>query len=162
MGTKLLSGNPNSIVVDMASAIACNPGDIVVLDIGGTTLGWPISNTVAHLTSLAAMQELAHDSFIGIALDGKVAGRAKPVRVATEGVFSIPIVAVTAAPIGTLYGIQTTDGDHGPPILDQVVIAVSEAKLAIGVLVKPTLATDTHAHIRIFSTKTIGGPQNKA
>jgi len=161
MGTKLLSGNPNSIVVDMASAVVCKPGDAIILNIGDTTVGFPASNMASHVTDLATVQEAVHDSFLGIALDGKVAGRAKPVRVATEGVFSIPIAATTAAPIGTPFGLYNDDGLHGPP-LDQLAIAVATDNLAIGKLVKPTLATDTHAHIRIFSTKTIGGPQAMA
>lgn len=161
MGTKLLSGNPNAIVVDMASAVVCKPGDVIITNIGATSLGFPASNMAAHLTDLATVQEAVHDSFLGIALDGKVAGRASQVRVATEGVFSIPIAAAAAAPIGSWFGLYNDDGAHGPP-LDQLAILVATANLAIGVLVKPTLATDTHAHIRIFSTKTIGGPQTPA
>jgi predicted RecA/RadA family phage recombinase len=157
MGTRHVSGDPWPVEVDMAAATVCYKGDFIVQSLADPQIGFPASNTVLHETDLATIQELAHDSFIGIALEDKVAGKAKAVQVATEGIFEIPITAATAAVVGALFGPDNA-GTH-TAIVDQRAVLVAAANLSFGVLVKPTLAADTHAHIRIFGTKTTGGMQ---
>lgn len=155
MGTRHVSGESWPVEVDMASATVCYKGDFIVQSLADPQIGFPASNTAIHETDLATIQGLAHTSFIGIALEDKVAGKAKAVQVATEGIFEIPITAAAAAVIGALFGPDNATGHTA--IVDQRAVLVATAALSFGVLVKPTLATDTHAHIRIFGTKTTGG-----
>ena len=158
MGTRHVSGDPWPVEVDMAAATVCYKGDFIVQSLADPQIGFPASTTVLHETSLAVIQALAHTSFIGIALEDKVAGKAKAVQVATEGIFEIPITAAAAAVVGALFGPDNSDGPAGhTAIVDQRAILVATDTLAFGVLVQPTVAADTHAHIRIFGTKTTGG-----
>jgi len=157
MATRHVSGDSWPIEVDVASAIAVYKGDLMIQSLADPQVGFPASNMATHVTDLATVQEALHDAFLGIALEDKLAGKAKAVQVATEGIFEIPITAAAAAPVGQLYGCGNDDDSGHTPPANQRALAVAAANRSFGVLVKPTLAADTHAHIRIFGTKTTGG-----
>ena len=149
----LLRGDPQPIIAPVAAAAVINQGDIVYLD---TTA--KAAYTVAHATNLATTQEAVHDGFLGVALDQHLATMpAGFIRVATEGVWRFNLTATSAKAIGQMYGVNSLAGAATGVALNDTLVAVATGNLAVGRLVKPTVAADTTVDVRIRGLGVRGG-----
>jgi hypothetical protein len=143
--------NPVQMAVDSATVIEI--GDLVWLDSddakNAAALAWD--------TDLETTQEEFHDNFLGVAMQASPAGETDSIRVATSGVFELDTAAASYE-VGDLVG---PDDDATPLLVDQQVIAVAGAELAVGRVAK-TAASATSVLVSITSTVLHGGPQTAA
>lgn len=115
----------------------------------------------ADLGTLAQNQEGAHDAFLGVAIDQKLAGVTRDVLVATRGVFRFPCVALLAASdVGAFVGIEGTGAGLAVGLADQMVVVVATANLAVGKLARAAAIGDVFLEVEIAGvlTTTHSGP----
>jgi len=146
-------GDTNPVKSPVDSATLIEIGDLVFLDTDDVK---PLSD-VAYGASLAATQESAHDTFLGVAMQASAAGETSEIRVATSGVFEF-IQAAATVEVGSRIGCDDNVG--GDALLSQQVIGVSAAspELAIGRCARRT-SSATRVLVSIQSTVMHDGPQ---
>ena len=141
---------PSMFAVDSATVIEI--GDAVWLDTDDVK---PASDST-YAGGLATSQELLVDTFAGIAAQRSRAGDTDNIRVDTAGVFEM-IMASATAEVGDLFGAD--DNVTPDALLDQQVIAVTDAARAYGVCRVRRAAAATSVFIEITSTVLRGGIQ---
>lgn len=104
-------------------------------------------------------QELFHDRFAGVAMQGSRDGDTEPIRVASAGVFEFDCLSDTFE-VGDLIGVD--EAANGTQLEDQVVAAVATSNLAIGRCAKRVNPAGTKVLVEIVSTVSHGGPQDPA
>lgn len=117
-----------------------------ILDIGG-----------AGPATLAAAQELFHDTFLGPAEHRSLAGEVLPIVAGTAGVYEYECEAATFN-LGDLVGIAL-DPVVPANIDRQRVVAVATPNLAIGRVVKDYPANTDTVLVEVLSSLYAGGPQ---
>jgi hypothetical protein len=145
-------GDTDPVLLPVADPIVVEIGDLIYQAAG---LARPASQ-LADLGTEAANQEALHDSFVGVAMQASPAGSTEPIRIATSGVFEFDCLSTTAE-VGDLFGVDE-DGS-GVELLDQTVVKVATANLAIGRCAKRINPAGTRALVDIVSTMMRGGPQ---
>lgn len=143
----------------VASAIYA--GDFVVLV---SSKASPAS-ALGDSGTLAQNQEAAHDVFLGVALDAKLAGDTRDILVASSGECKYPCVALGgASDIGAFVGIAGTGSALAVGMADQQVVIVATANLAIGRLSRPGVTGDTVLYFELNPalTSPSSGPQAAA
>lgn len=120
-----------------------------IIDIGG-----------AGPATLAAAQELFHDTFLGPAEHRSLEGEVLPIVCSAAGVYEYECEAAQFA-MGDLVGIALDPAD--PTAIDrQRVVSVATPNLAIGRVVKDYTADTLTVYVQIVSTLYKGGPQAAA
>ena len=145
-------GDTDPVQMPVAEATVIENGDLVYQTSG---LARPAS-LLADLGTEAANQEAFHDAFVGVAMQASPDGSSDPIRVATSGVFEFDCLSTTAE-VGDLFGADE-DGT-GVELLDQTVVKVATANLAVGRCAKRINPAGTRALVEIVSTVMRGGPQ---
>ena len=148
---KLWNSDPVVAAVDSATVIEI--GDLVFLD---TDDAKPASS-VAAASSLALTQEAFHDKFLGVAAQQSRAGDTDDIRVDSSGVHEFPCDSANFE-IGDLIGPAAGSGFA---IVDQKVVAVATANLAIGRCAQRGTAL-TKVFVKIESVVMAGGVQAMA
>lgn len=151
--TKPVVSNP------AASATVIEIGDLLFQDAGDSNNPKPASDAGAipgDLATLAAAQEAFHDEFLGVAISNSPSGNTDPVTVATGGVFEFDCASATYA-LGALVGVN--DNGDGDALVDQELIAVATANLAVGRVVRDYTSATTKILVEIVGTVNHGGPQ---
>lgn len=155
---RLISGDPKAKRVVGTTANAIYAGDFVVLV---SNAAIPAS-TLADSGTKAQNQEAAHDIFLGVALDAKVAGDARSITVASAGEFRYPCAALgSASDVGAFVGLAGTGSAGAVGVADQEVEIVATANLAIGKLSRPAASGATVLYFELSApvTSPSGGPQ---
>lgn len=147
-------GDTNPVLAAVDSATVIEIGDLVYLD---TDDAKPASSQ-GDAGSLAGNQEAFHDAFLGVAMQASAAGETNEIRVATTGVFEFDCASDTFE-IGGLLGLVETGGTT---LLNQTVVDVATANLAVGRVAKREAVANTRVFVDIVSTVMRGGPQAMA
>jgi hypothetical protein len=151
--------DPRPFVFPVAASTLIEHGDLMYWD---TTVAKPAS-ALALAGTLAADQEAFHDLFIGVnspevrlAAD-TVAGK---IVIGTGGVWEFDLRTALGADKypGTLFGVNRNAG--GTALMNQSVIEVATANLAIGRLATLALSGATKVLLEIVSTRMHGGVQD--
>ena len=142
--------NPVVMAVDPDSAIEI--GDLLWLESGVVK---PASAVEDQLTE-AANQEFFHDRFAGVAMQRSPAGDARPIRVATTGVFQFDCASSTYE-VGDFCAVD--EQASGTALENQKLDRVMTANQSIGRCAKRVPVADTTVLVDIVSTISHGGPQ---
>jgi hypothetical protein len=157
---RMTVGETNPSFARAKASTVLSVGDIVVLSGSANALVAEKASTgVAWNTSLAQTQQDVHNAFLGVSGDQRLATQTTEGAVAayTTGHAKFPCTTdANRRDIGTFYGVAQGTGNT---TLDQQVVAVANASLAIGKLAKTKAATDTTVELEIVSSKTLGGVQ---
>ena len=145
-------GETNPVVLPVDSRTVIEIGDLVYLD---TDDAKPAS-AQADQTTEALNQALFHTKFAGVAMQRSRAGDVEPIRVATTGVFEF-VSALTTFEVGKLVG--PADNGTSDGLMNQKVVGVTTADLAIGRCAKRVTPSDVKVLIDVVSTVMYGGPQ---
>ncbi len=158
---RLISGDARAKRVAGTVATAIYAGDFVAMV---SSKASPIS-TLADSGTKAQNQEAAHDVFIGVALDAKLAADTRDILVATRGEFVYPCTALgSASDIGAYVGPAGTGTGGADAVADQAVEIVATANLAFGRLSRRAEVGATQLYFELASTlgTTQAGPQAMA
>lgn len=146
-----IRGFANEMRVPGTPAQEIKAGDFLML-VSGTAQR---ISTQADLGTLAQNQEGAHDAFLGVAIDQKLAGVTRDVLVATRGIFRYPIAALGAAHnVGEYVGPAGTGAAGAVGVADQVVDFVATPNLAFGKLAKAAAIGDVFVEVEIAGVLT--------
>ena len=148
-------GDTNPVILAVDAATDIEIGDLIYQEVDDARP----ATLQADQGTLAANQELFHDNFVGVAMQSSPVGSAKPIRVATTGVFEFECQPV-AHEVGDLLGIA--EEGTGSQLEDQSVIGVATPNLAIGRCVKRTGAGESRVLVDVVSTVLKVGPQAAA
>lgn len=158
---RLQSGNPKLKRCPGTVASAIYVGDFVVLT---SNKAIPASS-LGDAGTKAQNQEAAHDVFLGVAQDAKLAGDTRDILIATAGEFCYPCTALgSASDIGAFVGMAGTGSAGAVGVADQSVEIVATANLAIGKLSRPAATGDTVLYFELAPavTNPQGGTQAAA
>jgi hypothetical protein len=145
-------GDTDPVMMPVADTIVVEIGDLLYQSSG---LARPASQ-LADVGTEAGNQEAFHDGFVGVAMQASPSGSTDAIRVATSGVFEFDCLSTTAE-VGDFFGVDEDAG--GVELLDQTVVKVATANLAIGRCAKRINPASTRALVEIVSTLMRGGPQ---
>jgi len=141
------------------AAIEVNIGDIVYLDTGTAKPANEIKDIGGSgPLTLAAAQEVLHDSFVGVAMQHSGIGETKEIRIATAGVFDFDCDSAVYE-LGDRLGVN--DNTAGTALDSQTVIAVvvTSPELSIGRVARRVPSAESRVMIEIHSTVMRDGPQ---
>lgn len=162
---KAIGGDLKSVQCPAPASVAISVGDFLLHDDTNDCIQPASAQVTTGLDSLAKAQEAFHDAFMGVSQDQRLAAQDKAgkVLVATAGRFLVPIADdATARDPGTLYGLNGAVSGGVYPIVNQELVVVATANLAVGRAVQQVAAHATEAVIEIESTRTMGGPKAMA
>jgi hypothetical protein len=145
-------GDTNPVMMAVQDSVAIEIGDVIYQ---ASSLARPAS-ALADLGTEAANQEAVHDALVGVAVQASPVGSSDPIRVATNGVFEFDCLA-SVVEVGDLLGVDE-DGS-GLELMDQTVVKVATANLAIGRCAKRVNPAGTRVLVEVVSTVLRGGPQ---
>jgi hypothetical protein len=148
-------GDTSPVMLPVDSTTVIEIGDLVYLN---TDDARPASAQADQGTE-AANQELFHSNFAGVAMQASPDGDTAPIRVATAGVFEFDCASATFE-VGALIGAD--ENGAGTALLNQTVVGVATADLAIGRCAKRVNPAGTRTLVDIVSTVMKGGPQAAA
>ena len=158
---RCIGGNTRAKRVPGTVAVAIYAGDHVMLV---SSKASPVS-AQGDLGTKAQNQEGAHDAYLGVALDAKLAGDTRDILVASAGEFKYPCAALGQAyDIGAYFGVAGTGGSGAVGVADQIVEPVATANLAVGRLSRNAASGDTSVYLEIAGvlTTTQAGAQAMA
>ena len=148
-------GETNPIMMPVLAGTIVEIGDIVYLDSGTAK---PISEQ-SDQGSLAANQEAMHDQFLGVAMQASLSEM--PIRSVWLPPECLNSTCASATfEIGDLLG--GTEEGTGTELMDQELIGVATANLAVGRCTKRVNPAGTKVLVDIISTVLRGGPQAAA
>jgi hypothetical protein len=145
-------GDTNPVMIPVQDSIVIEIGDVIYQ---ASSLARPASALV-DLGTEVANQEAVHDALVGVAMQASPVGSTDPIRVATSGVFEFDCLA-SVVEVGDLVGVDE-DGS-GLELMDQTVVKVATANLAIGRCAKRVNPAGTRVLVEVVSTVLRGGPQ---
>ena len=140
--------NPVVAAVDAETEIAI--GDLLFHDADRALPARAMEPTGSPAADRAAFA----GAFLGVAMQRSPAGEARPVRVATTGVFELDCAAMSLS-LGDLVGVAV-DGGEGK-LRDQAVMEVATPSEAIGRVARREPAAVERALVDIRSTVMTGG-----
>ncbi len=148
---RFIGGDAKAKRVPGTVASALYAGDFAVL---ASSKASPAS-AMADAGTLAQNQEAAHDVFLGVCLDAKLAGDTRDVLIASGGEFKYPCAALGQAyDIGTYFGMAGTGAANAVGMADQIVVPVATANLAVGRLSRNAASGATEVYIEISGVVT--------
>ena len=145
-------GETSPVMIPVDSSTVIEIGDMVYLDADDAK---PAASQADQGTE-GANQQMFHDNFAGVAMQGSPSGKADPIRVATSGVFEFDCLSVTLE-VGDLMGPDENGG--GTALLNQTVAKVASANSAVGRCAKRLNPAGTRALVDIVSSVMKGGTQ---
>lgn len=143
-------GDTNPVVAAVAAETVIEIGDLVYQDVDQAR---PAAGQDDQ-SSEAANQELFADRFLGVAMQRSRAGETAPIRVATTGVFEFDCPADTFE-LGDKVGL--VEAATGTALENQQVTKVSDAKLAVGRVVRRQPSPAASVLVDVRSTILTGG-----
>ncbi|MBP3956462.1 hypothetical protein J8F10_14370 [Gemmata sp. G18] len=158
---RLIGGNARAKRVAGTVASAIYAGDFVALV---SSKASPIS-ALGDAGTLAQNQEQAHDVFLGVALDAKLAGDTRDILIASAGECKYPCAALgSGSDIGAYVGPAGTGSGGLVGVADQIVAIVATPNLAFGRLSRAAVTGDTFLYFELAGnlTTTQAGPQAMA
>lgn len=145
-------GSTQPVIADVDAATVIEVGDLVFQEVNDAR---PASGLTWD-TNLATTQETFHDKFLGVSEQAHAANDTNDVRVATSGVFEFDCAAATFE-LGDLVGPAKASGNA---LVNQTVVAVATANLAIGRVAKRYASNTTKVLVQVESVVLRGGVQS--
>lgn len=114
--------------------------------------------------TLAQNQEAAHDVFLGVSLDQKLANDTRDVLIATAGEAKYPCNTGNVGNVGAFVGIEGSGAGLAVGLEKQKVVLVATANLAIGKLSRAVATGDTVMYFELAAAvpQPAGGTQAAA
>ncbi len=135
------------------SGIVIEVSDLLYQSVDGNV--YPASNQPDQ-GSENANQELFACRFLGVALEGSIAGDVVPITVGTSGEYEFIVAALAAALVmGTRFAASENAG--GTALLDQTIEAAGNDNETIARLTRPAAAGARSVFVKIFSEIIDGG-----
>ena len=126
-----LRGEQGTIIADVHGNTTVEPGDLMFIDATSGVRGasatadnyvYPFNLAVNSASPGTGIEYGIYNNFAGVAMEGSAAGVTEKITIATEGVFRLPLYAVTGTTIGALVSSVSTQSSASGVSKDAVIV----------------------------------------